>query len=161
MQTYSEVTDTNHFATIYGSQTYTFGLQTYIYVSPTTICDVQNTRNIRNYVPFSISWGQGVLFQVRLSSRRLLIDWERLINLSISTFPTRTAYIRDSLRRRRETIRHFSINWVVWASVLSHPSSRIVSSDWAELTPPVCKLTKTYLSMILYSKQVDLDAWGS
>ena len=76
-QKWSEVTETTHFATIYGSQTYTFGLQTYIYVSPTFICDVQNTRNIRNFVPFSISWGQGVVFQVLLTSRQGRIDWEQ------------------------------------------------------------------------------------
>ena len=67
-----------------------------------------------------------------------------LINLSIWRFPTRTAQIQASLRWRRETNRHFSINWVVWAGLLSHPSSRRAFSDWAELAPPVCKLANTY-----------------
>ena len=144
MQTYSEVTETTHFATIYGSQACIYdGKLTFMYLKRPYVTSKIHVIYVITFLSLSAEV-RGYLFRFFWPHAKGVSTENDLINVSIWRFPTRTAQIQASLRWRRERNRHFSINWVVWASVLSHPSSRIASSDWAELAPPVCKLANTY-----------------
>ena len=117
------------FRSIYGSLPTTYVSGHVIYV----ITSISLSAEFRGYI-FRSFW-----------PRRVCVSTENdLTNLSISRFPTRTAYIRDSLTRRRETNRPFSINWVSRVCLLAHPITRQAFTDRAGSRCFPCKLVKSW-----------------